>query len=361
MCALKRPIIGLDAGDCSITGVSGHKLNHIGITLRKAANVADEDYPSGKEFIASIEEGAISKVKGDTLLGLGKAFALNTVQKIIESRWNGIRNEQYYYDDPEPVGLRILNQCNDPYRKNRLDWVQLYLSRDIKTYGYILDGIKETRVELDLKKGLNTIELNHVFENMVGRFYMKLCLDAILYANPGCGCETDGLCGMNEYAEVYQIRMGDQLNDVDAPILDYEDSQLYASIASLDLANPIDESAPYPLFGYKITCLSDYEPIFDIFQKEMSYPILLEMGVKIYEASKFGTKFNPFIEAANKMADYYLEKWLGGIDPVSLQRKSGEYFQQVDLLVKTMTNHIDQNRHGSFKRASQYYSESARP
>lgn len=338
---IDRPLIGI-SGECGYTGTSGLTLDQINISLRKVANAAD-DQLTGVAFMTIAETNAIHKVISDLKLEISKSFTFNPVYDIIQKPWVGKINVCDVYDETNPFCLKIVNECGDPFRKNKLDWIEINLDSAFNTIGWIIDGFTETQFELTLAKGKNRVNLNYTFENQVGYFWMRLCNGATAYVNMGCNCSNDGHCGCNKCAAIYSRKMIDSTDEQCFPLMDYGSSEFYDSFADLAITNPIEDSMPFNVLGYQLSCLCSYDWLFCQFQNEIAYPVLLQIGIQVYEKAKFTERFNEWVDAAYSQSDYYLEKWLGSVDKFTGTPIGGEYNKQIKAVAEMMVNYIERS------------------
>jgi hypothetical protein len=337
---LTLPLIGV-TGPCGYDGTSGHHINSIGVSLKNAANVTDDEM-TGAGFLKQIEKNAIIKVINDLKLEISKELTFTPILNVISKPWTGKINLCKTHSGSGYFGLKIQNPCRDNYRKNKLDWIELNVDAAFDTVLYIIDGHTETQVELSFQKGLNRKNINHIFTNETGYALLKLNDGAAAYQNYGCNCDGDGLCGCNSCVEAYSVQITDSEDELCEAIVDYTDSSFYDSLDE-SIVNPTAEGLSYSVMGYQVSCLCSYDWMFCQYQSEMAYPVMLNMGVQIYEKSKFTERFNDWVIAAADQADYYLEKWLGGIDKFTGQKKGGEYYSQIKLLAQTMVSHIERS------------------
>lgn len=347
----KLPLIGID-GNCGYEGSSGLNLNQIGISLRKAANVADDDV-SGAEMIKTIEKAAVLNTIKDLKLELVKEFAFTPIFDVVTKTWSGTKDICKTFNRNTPIGLNIVNSCRDNFRSNRLDWIELYVDKDFTVEAVIQDGEKEIKKVLSFVPGLNRKKIEYTFESSEGQFWMRLCNGAIAYENPGCGCQSDGYCGCNKCAKVYSLEM------VEGGTCEYEEpteewleengfeseEEYLLSLGYQDTVSegnkfiePVCQAADFNLFGYQVTCLCSYDWLFCEFQNEIASAVLLDMGIQIYERSKFTGRFNEWVDAAKEQADYYILKWRG-INPIT-GKKEGEYQNEVLRIADAMKQYI---------------------
>jgi len=329
------PIIGI-SGQGGYAGSSGVTLDQIGISLKKAANSTD-DFQSGSEFIQVCEKNAIRKVISDAKIKIGKNFAFTPISDVIVKKWTGLINVCDVHSGTGYFALKITNPCRDNFKKNKLKVIELNVDAGFTTTAYIVDGFSETPIELTFVKGLNRKNINYTFENEVGYFVMKLGAGVIAYINDGCACNDDGRCGCSRSTNVYSGQIVESNDEQCEPLMDYADSDLYDSL--VDINNPVFEALGYSILGYEVSSECSYDWLFCQFSDEMVQPALIQIGIQVYEKSKFTERFNPWVEAASDQADYYLRKWLGGNDAFGTFR-IGEYDQQINLLVESMLAYI---------------------
>lgn len=320
------------SGDCGYAGSSGVTLDQIGISLKKAANSTD-DFQTGAEFIQVCEKNGIRKVISDTKLKIGKSFAFTPLTDVITKKWTGKINVCDVHSGTGYFGLKIVKPCRDNFKRNTLKVIEINVDSAFTTTAYIIDGFTETAIELTFVKGLNRKNINYTFENEVGYFLMKLEDGAIAYINSSCGCQESGKCGCTSSADVYSIEIIESNTEQCEPIVDYLDSDFYDSL--VDIVNPVANGLGYSVLGYEVTSECSYDWLFCQFQSEMVQAVLLQIGVQVYEKAKFTQRFNPWVEAASDQSDYYLRKWLGGVDPFGTFR-IGEYEQAINQLAESM-------------------------
>ena len=337
---ITRPMIGVN-GACGYSGESGLNLDMFGISLRKAANVTDDEL-SGKKFLTQAETNAIIKVIGDLKKEIGKKIQFTPVNDIISKPWVGKINVCKIHDGTSPFGLRFENPCRDNFRKNKLNWIELNVDSAFDTTAYIIDGEIETPFELSFVKGLNRKNINYTFEHEDAYLWITLQDGAVAYQAGTC-CDCDGLCACNSCVNVYSVEMIDSSDEQCEPILDYVDSELYPTLDNPEIVNPVSNSLSYGILGYQVTCLCSYDWLFCQFQNEIAYAVALNMGVQVYEKAKMGERFNPTVEAASAQADYYLLKWLGTVDRVTGVRINGEYGDEIKAISAQMISYIEKS------------------
>ena len=345
------PLIGI-SGNCGYDGSSGLSLDQINISLRKAANVSDDEV-NGKEMILKVEQAAVLNVVKDIKLELAKEFAFSPVFDVVSKFWAGPKDICKTVNRNTPIGLKIVNSCRDNFRSNRLDWIELYVDKDFTVEAVIQDGEKETKIILEFKQGLNRKKIDYTFESQEGEFWMRLCSDAMAYENLGCGCSNDGYCGCNKCAKVYAIEMVEgEPCEYEEPTEEFLEENGFESEEeyllslgyqdSLDNGNkfidPVCQASSINVFGYQVTCLCSYDWLFCEFQKDIAGAVLLNMGTQIYERAKFAGRFNEWVDAAKDQADYYIKKW-NGINPITGQPE-GEYKKEIHLIADMMKQYI---------------------
>lgn len=347
------PLIGI-SGNCGYDGSSGLTLDQIGISLRKAANASDDDF-TGKEFVEKIEASSINKVISDLKIELAKEFAFSPIYDVISQTWTGKKDICKTFALNTPIGLKIKNTCRDNFRSNRLDWIELYVDNAFTVEAIIQDGETQIPLVLEFSTGLNRINIDYTFQNSEGEFWIRLCNGAIAYENPGCCCDCEtGLCGCNKCANVYSIEMVEggeiECEEPSAEFLeangfetaqDYWDSLGYQDSLSdgTMFFEPVCQAANFNLFGYQVSCLCSYDWLFCHFQREIAGPVLTQMGIQIFERSKFSNRFNEWVDAAKEQADYYIAKFLGKNNPLG-ENIPGEYPQQIKLVADMMKQYV---------------------
>lgn len=345
------PLIGI-SGNCGYTGSSGLNLDQINISLRKAANVSDDEV-NGKEMILLIEKSAINNVIKDLKLELSKEFAFTPIFDVVSKQWSGVKDICKTFSNSTPIGLKIKNSCRDNFRSNRLDWIELYVDKAFTVEAVIIDGEIETKMILEFNQGLNRKKIDYTFQSEEGQFWMRLCSGAIAYENQGCGCSDNGYCGCNKCASVSAIEMVEGAEcEYEEPTeefleeMGFESEEEYLlSLGYQDTVNegnkfiePVCQASSVNVFGYQVSCLCSYDWLFCEFQKEIAGAVLLDMGIQIYERAKFANRFNEWVDAAKEQADYYISKWRG-INPIT-GRKDGEYKNEINLIADAMKQYI---------------------
>jgi len=348
------PLIGV-GGNCGYEGSSGFTLDLIGISLRKAANVADDD-ATGKQYLLNAEKGAIHKAVSDLRISLQKEFAFSPVFDVVTKTWSGDKNICKTFAKNTPIGLRIENSCRDNFRQNRLDWIELYVDGDFTVEAVILDGEKETKMNLAFTRGLNRKKINYTFESSTGEFWMRLCNGVVAYENPGCcltNCDT-GLCGCNKCANVYSIETveGGDI-ECEEPTEEFLEEngfetaeEYYLSLGYQDsledgtkFLEPVCQSANFNLFGYQVSCLCSYDWLFCQYQNEIAEAVMYQMGIQVYEQSKFSGRFNEWVDLAKSEADYYIRKFSGGVSSLG-DKITGDYEKRIASIADMMKQYV---------------------
>ncbi len=349
---LNLPLIGV-GGNCGYTGASNYTLEYIGVSLRKAANVSDDER-TGAEMLQRMERAAAQKVINQIKLKLSQQIKFTPIYDTVKKQWTGDKDICRTFAKNTPIGLRIEGTCRDDFKKQRLNWIELYVDNDFTVEAIIEDGENQIPIILEFKKGLNRKEINYTFESQNGSFWMRLCNGAVAYENPGCGCTDNGFCGCSKCADVYSMEVvegGDiECEDITEEWLEengYESEEEY--LLSKGYQDTLEDgtkflepecvASNFNLFGYEIDCICSYDWLFCKFKEELAYPILIDMGMQIYEQAEFTPRFNEWVDSAHSQADYYLNKW-NGINPLTGKRQ-GEYEEALNLVTDAMKSFID--------------------
>ena len=342
---IKRPLIGI-SGQCGYTGTSGLSLDQIHISLRKVANVTD-DQLKGSQLIEVVETSAINRVINDLKLILAKEFAFQPIFDVVQKPWQGKISDCNIYRKDNPIGLKIETHCKDEFRSNRLDWIELQTDNAFNVTAVIQDGAKVTEIDLHFDAGYNRKEINYTFETKCGKFWMRLCNHAGAYENKQCGCNSDGHCGCNKCANVYAIEMveGGEIECVELTeeeLIEQQETQGYGENAKPGnlFLEPKCQASEFNVFGYQVSCLCSYDWLFCLFQNELAQAVLIQMGIQIYEKVKFTERFNLWVEAAKDQADYFLDKFNGPLNQLTGKKDIGEYNGQLKLIADMMKNYI---------------------
>jgi hypothetical protein len=290
-----------------------------GITLTRAANIADGHLSTGKELFEYAEREAYQNTMNDFKQRLMQDLVVNSVidNLVYENR----ESKGTYKAFPE-VRLTIENYSCVDYAQIKIK--TLSLRADAPQSGLTLtfvSGGETFTMQFDIVEGYNQLHINEVFPS--NRVDITFNPNFEIWTPVIGGLRTSGSCTC----------VG-------------SDSHLFADFRSATGIGMIAQ----------LVC--DTDVLSCMFEDNLKYAIRYRMGVIIAELALSSDRVNPYLRAAkNDSMENLLVKWWGGADPKTGWEVAGEYWRQLDVATKTIIESLKRSDSLCFRCDRFFYTQ----
>lgn len=299
-------------GDCSSdTPASSIVLNRLpGISLKMAANVADEDYVKGVTMLRELEEDAIELVRFDVLDKLSSKYQFSPIGTRTRLGW---RTDNFTAVNEE-VGIQLERSTQKGlYKVIQLPAIEVQVDADVTaTFTINVDGVETTREEELKKNSSNVINLELEATDLI----------RVTWNPGGVGVGSsifsriDSSCGVSCAGGCIEAR------NVVGP--DYELSGTPSGII------------------LEASCRLSECSLMSHYKREFAQLLRLQVGIKVMKEVIMSTRSNPVVANSRDSAREILTHWEGGVDPVTGEDRRGEYRARLEQFCKMLEKALDQ-------------------
>jgi hypothetical protein len=305
--------IGIRGGCDTSAPSSGLYINDLpGISLRLAANLADEDTIRGTELLRNVESQAIRSVWVDVKNKLSEYIEIG---KLISQKQYG----KHYVEDTTTylapvaaeVGVRFRKYNCDPYTGIKINYVDIRVNSDVS--GKVLkitDGCTVTEYPFDaVSCQIVRIQTNYTAltdEVFVAVDASDLALEDMSLLS---GCQCHGSCRCNGGACV----TAEGWNGTTTT------SQAYG-------------------MAIMAQCVCEDSTFLCTLQDDLSMLVQMKMGILLAQELRLTKRYNFMVSNSKEDAGAMLLFWLGGIDRSSGVEMPSEYFNLLNDTVSGIKN-----------------------
>jgi hypothetical protein len=318
-------------GDCSNTSTSGLPLNMLhGVTLKSAAQVANEEFRTGVNMLRQFEAEAINRVVLDVLAVLGRKYQFN---KVLHTDVLGDFKTRDYRAVTGTVGFEVEVSDFRPYgARIQLQWVKFSVQEDVTgaVIYYEVDGVVSSKtVDLFALKQ-NTVQFNVEAERLIRVYWDPAAVQVgVSYINPEsvitstCDCRyTCAGCFVSRTIDVQHT--GGAITSV-SPSL-----------------QPMGMQAG-------INCVVRPDDLLCRYMAEIAQLVRLRVGMMMMWELLTSQRANPLVRNGRESAERLLARWEGTPDPVTGFDQKSEYYYLLNQLVNMMEVDLGQLRRHEFE------------
>lgn len=298
-------------GDCSgETPLSSIVLDRLpGISLKIAANVADESYVRGVTMLRALEEDAINDVRFDILDMLSAKYSFKSV---ISQERLGWRTDNFS-EVTDEVGIQIKRDTmRGMYMSMQLPAIEVQVGEDVASAVFTInvDGTETTRTVDLFKDKANLIELDIEATELIRITWTPNALvGTSVYGRTG----TD--CGEHYCGGCLEVR------NVIGPSYDI------SGIPSGIIAD--------------VSCRVSECVVLKHFLREFAQLLRLRVGIKVMQEIIMSNRANPIVQNSKDSAREILSHWDGGVDIATGEERKGEYYKRLKQLSKMIEKTLD--------------------
>jgi hypothetical protein len=324
MC-FETPFLIID-GDCSAEAPSSTQvINRLpGISLRRAANIANEEFVTGVNMIRELEADAIEQVTFDILDKVADSYQFKSV---VASEDIGRRTSTKETASAE-VGVELT--------RSKLKGKGMLMQVPEITIIVDTDMTVDLNINEDGTVRTVSVDLNKDTENVVIIEAEALRLLRITYTPVGDVFSTyttsnfytsDGLCSA--------------FNDFCCG------NCLHIKSIENDGSNYI-QSTKFNGMILTASCRASECEILRHFKREIAPAVRLQTAIKMMHELLVSDRSNPIVANGRDSARQLLAIWEGGEDPVTGFAIKGQYPKRIAQIAKMMTIYIEENHSASF-------------
>lgn len=307
-------------GDCSNQAFTDTVLNRLpGLTTRRAADLANEEYVRGITMLRDLEKEAIDEVQFRLIEALKEDFLFRSVigREIVGHHY---LNNPTYTAVSDEVGIEMTpSRYRGRHTLMQLESLEIGVDADTTiTLNIHVDGADTTQ-EVDLVAGA----MNDIYLDLEGRRKIRVTFDPEgvglinSMGSSGGDCYSDMICGGCVRVRSVQEQGG---------------NYILASQPNGMIANA--------------SCLADICPTLRKYAREIAPAVRLYVGILTMKEHIASDRINPLVANGKDQAKDLLTRWEGGTDTDTGFARSGEFQDKIKLLASMLSNYLQ--REASF-------------